>query len=291
MSTKDLTIIITTFKSEDKIRNCLNSINKDYKVINVENSNNLIYKEKIEKEFKNVECILSKENAGYGKANNIGITKVKTKYALILNPDTEIFPDTIDIFFKIAEEKKDFAIIQPNTITDKKNLNSSTQYLNQNNEGHATELGEKLLSRVRGHAMFINISQFENIGFFDEKIFFFLEETDLAKRLLINRKKIFFCESIFVFHEGGQSHKKNINHQMELSRNWHWMWSSFYYNKKYRGWFISLLLFIPNLLSSSFKFLIFFILKNNEKKEIYYQRLSGLVNSIIGKTSWFRPKV
>ena len=88
MSTKDLTIIITTFKSEDKIRNCLNSINKDYKVINVENSNNLIYKEKIEKEFKNVECILSKENAGYGKANNIGITKVKTKYALILNPDT-----------------------------------------------------------------------------------------------------------------------------------------------------------------------------------------------------------
>ena len=33
------------------------------------------------------------------------------------------------------------------------------------------------------------------------------------------------------------------------------------------------------------------LIMNKEKKEIYYQRFSGLANSIAGKTSWYRPKV
>ena len=48
MSIKDITIVITSFKSEKKIRSCLNSIDKQYNVINVENSNDQDYKEKIE---------------------------------------------------------------------------------------------------------------------------------------------------------------------------------------------------------------------------------------------------
>ena len=57
-----------------------------------------ITKQKIEREFENVKCILSGENIGYGKGNNIGLKETKTKYALILNPDAELFPDTIANF-------------------------------------------------------------------------------------------------------------------------------------------------------------------------------------------------
>ena len=57
---------------------------------------------------------------GYGKGNNIGLKEVKTKYALILNPDAELFPDTIKEFLKIAKEKEDFAIIGPGIVEDKK---------------------------------------------------------------------------------------------------------------------------------------------------------------------------
>ena len=52
MSIKDITIIITSFKSEKKLRKCLNSISRDCKVLNIENSNNIDHKIKIEKEFK-----------------------------------------------------------------------------------------------------------------------------------------------------------------------------------------------------------------------------------------------
>ena len=96
---------------------------------------------------------------------------------------------------------------------------------------------------------------------------------------------------IKINHLGAQSHDESINKEMELSRNWHWMWSTFYYNKKYKGFFISLIIVFPKLISSILKFLFFSTLMNKEKKEIYYQRFSGLANSIAGKKSWYRPKV
>ena len=55
---------------------------------------------------------------GYGKANNIGLKEAKTKYALILNPDTKLFPKTLENFLTVAQQKPDFAIIGPNIIDD-----------------------------------------------------------------------------------------------------------------------------------------------------------------------------
>ena len=48
MSITDITVVITSFKSDEKIINCLNSINNQCKVIVVENSDDLKIKKKIE---------------------------------------------------------------------------------------------------------------------------------------------------------------------------------------------------------------------------------------------------
>ena len=121
--------------------------------------------------------------------------------------------------------------------------------------------------------------------------FLYLEEIDLCKRLKNKDKKIYLDKKIVIHHLGGSSHNKTLNFEMELSRNWHWMWSTFYYNKKYKGFLIAFILFIPKLFTSLLKFLFFLIIRNKEKKQIYYHRFSGLMNSIIGKSSWYRPKV
>ena len=47
MSTKDITIVITSFKSDKIIRNCLNSIDRQYRVILVENSNDFELKKNV----------------------------------------------------------------------------------------------------------------------------------------------------------------------------------------------------------------------------------------------------
>ena len=98
MESKDLTIVIVTFKSDEKVINCLNSISDEIPIIIVENSNNKIFKSKIESSYRNVECILSGQNNGYSIANNIGLKRVKTKYALVLNPDTILSKDAIKNF-------------------------------------------------------------------------------------------------------------------------------------------------------------------------------------------------
>ena len=46
MSIKDITIVITSFKSGEIIRNCLNSIDRQCQTIIIENSNDQVFKEK-----------------------------------------------------------------------------------------------------------------------------------------------------------------------------------------------------------------------------------------------------
>jgi GT2 family glycosyltransferase len=139
--------------------------------------------------------------------------------------------------------------------------------------------------------MFLNITEFKDIGFFDENFFFYFEEIDLCKRLIDNKKKIYLVPSIKINHAGGKSHDNALGKTMELSRNWHWMWSTFYYYKKHKGFFISFLIILPKLCSAALKIIFYLLFMNKEKKEIYCHRYSGLINAIMGKNSWYRPKV
>ena len=281
MSIKDITIVIASFRSEEKLKDCLNSIDRQCNVIIVENSKNLDIKNKFEKEFSNVKCILSGENLGYGKANNIGLKEVKTKYALILNPDTILFESTLNNFLKATQQIPEFAIIAPyeqEKRNDKRDINLHT-------------LEPKLVTSVKGFAMFLNLQQFDDIGFFDETFFLYFEDIDLCKRVQKKNKKIYLVPAIKVNHLGAQSSDDLINKERELTRNWHWMWSTFTYHKKYKGYFLSLLIVFPKLVSSIIKIIFYTLLINKKKKEIYYHRYSGLINAIIGRVSWRRPKV
>ena len=121
MSIKDITVVITTFKSKKKIKKCLNSIDRQSKVLLIENSNDSSIKESIEKEFSNVECILAGRNIGYGSANNIGLKKVTTKYALILNPDAILHAPAMENFINESKKILKFAIMGP-YIQEEKNM-------------------------------------------------------------------------------------------------------------------------------------------------------------------------
>ena len=279
MSITDITVVITSFKSEEKIIGCLNSIDNQCKVILVENSSDIKTKEKIEKQFKNVDCILSGENLGYGKANNIGLKKVKSKYALILNPDASLNKNTLSNFLKLAEKQPQFSIIAP----------YKQKYRQKVFDSEKTNLVK--VKNVKGFAMFLNLKEFEDIGYFDENFFIYFEEIDLCKRLTNSNKQIYLSSSIVINHDGAQSHNKAINSEMELSRNWHWMWSTFYYHKKHKGFIVSFIIILPKLISATFKIFLYLTTNNKEKKKIYFQRFSGIINSLIGKKSWYRPKV
>ena len=276
MESKELTIVIVTFKSDEKIINCLKSISNNTPVIVVENSDNKDFKTKVENIFTNVNCILVGENKGYAIANNIGLKSVKTKYALVLNPDTILDKDAIKNFFTTKEQVKDFWLIGP--------ANNQIVHFNENDSNL------KEVNNLKGFAIFLNLSKF-NQDYFDENFFLFFEEIDLCTRVKKNKGKIYLDKQIYIKHDGASSVNKENKLDLEKTRNWHWMWSTFYYHKKYNGFLLALIIISPKLFSAIFKTLFYFIIINNKKREIYFCRLSGLLNSIIGKKAWYRPSI
>ena len=276
METNELSIVITTFKSELKIFTCLDAIPSNIKTIVVENSNNESFKKDIEKKYKNVNCILTGENKGYAKANNIGLSKVKTEFALVLNPDAILEINAIENFLKTAIRYNDFWIIGP----------GNDQGVNLNFKNSDTIQ----VNNLKGFAIFLNIPKFKG-KFFDENFFLYFEEIDLCMNVKKNGGKIYLSQNIIIKHEGASSVNKLNKIELEKSRNWHWMWSTFYFHKKYKGIFIASILISPKFLSSLIKVVFYTLTLNKEKKDIYYFRLSGILNSIIGKKSWYRPSL
>jgi len=275
MSESKITIVITSYKSDTKIYKCLDSINNKHKIIVVENSDNFSFKSKLETRYSNLTCILAGENLGYAKGNNLGLSKVKTVYALILNPDTIVHENAIENFFLKAKKIDNFAIIAPAAQDEKNDFNNSKNFIE--------------VDTVKGFAMFLKLSEFNEVGFFDDNFFIYLEEIDLCRRLRKKNKKIYLDPEIIINHQGGSSHDEKYNIEMELSRNWHWMWSTFYYTKKYKGLFFAIILTSRKFVSSIFKYIFYLIVRNESKKCIYQQRMSGLFNAMIGNTSWYRP--
>ena len=276
METNDLTVVIVTLKSDEVLFSCLDSIPSHIKVIVVENSNNKKFKEKLEEKYKNVNCIIIGENRGYAVGNNIGLKKVNTKYALILNPDTELKKDTIFNFFKSVKLVPEFWLIGP----------GNNQVNSKNFDGN----GLLEVENLKGFAIFLNISKFKK-KFFDENFFLYFEEIDLCKDLKKRGGKIYLSKDIVIDHLGAGSVKKNENSELEKNRNWHWMWSTFYFHKKYKGFIIALLIILPKIFSSLIKIVFYQIIFNKEKRNIFICRLNGIINSILGKKSWHRPSL
>ena len=273
MSQNKITIVITSYKSEEKILSCLESVNLKYKVIIIENSTNQDFKKKIEKKYTNVECVIAGENLGYAKGNNLGLSKVKTEYALILNPDAILEKNTIENFLITANKIRTFAIIAPavQESNDKKKIASIIE-----------------VKSVKGFAMFFNIKEFKNIGFFDKNIFIYLEEIDLCKRLKKRKEKIFIVKKSKIKHLAAKS--SNIGFEFEKCRNWHWMWSKVYYDIKYKNYFYAIKKVFFTILLSYIKGILFLLL-DKDKSTISFLRSSGAMNALIGNKSWYRPKI
>jgi len=271
---ENLEILTVTFKSEHIIESCLSKIDERFKVTIVENSDNLEFKRKMEKR-KNAKCILANENLGFGSAFNLGAKNIKSKYILHINPDVKIDNIVIEKLYKEATNIEDLAILSP--------LESEVGKINGLNNTNSIVDAEY----VRGFVMLINNENCKASNYFDENFFLYLEEIDLCKRLKEDNKKICLISSIKVEHYGGKSHNPIYAEKMEIQRNWHYLWSLFYFSKKHYGIFYAYRKTLKKFISALIK-LIFYYFFNKKKFLIYKHRFLGLLNSYLGRKSSFR---
>ena len=282
ISRQNLTIVIVTLKSENIIDQCLESIDKNIPIIVVENSNNQKFKNKLESKYQNLKCILAKSNLGMGAGNNIGIKEAKTDFILILNPDVVLENSTLDELFLASRKIPEFSILSP--------INADLNFPN-----YKKVSGEKSspfrVESVDGFSMLLNKKKLGDDIYFDENFFLYLENNDLCLRVNKAGGSIFIIPTAKINHKGAKTVDLKHKDEVELSRNWHWIWSKFYFNKKHFGFFKAIIECFPNYISSILKFLFYTLINNNFEKKIYFNRASGFYNAFLGKSSWYRPKI
>jgi len=293
ISRQTLSVVIVSFKSDHVIHDCIQSISDQIKIIIVDNSNDENFKKSIEKKYNNVECVLSSVNLGMGSGNNLGLKNVKTDYAMILNPDVVLDNETIQEIITGSKVINSFAVLAP--LSD--DISYPNYKLDKNNLSNRNNNIPFKVKSVDGFAMVLNlkkinqIENFKNYNYFDENFFMYLENDDLCKRLIDHNENIYVVPKSKIKHLGAKAVDHEFEHEVELSRNWHWIWSKFYYNKKHFGFFVAFINGFPTFLKANFKFLFYLFLNKPKKKQIYLQRVLGFVSALLGKKSFYRPKI
>ena len=241
----DTTVIIVSYKSAHLIEKNIKKFDKETKIIIVENSNNSNLKKDIENNFKNVKVILNR-NSGFGQAANLGANLVKTKYIFFCSPDNYVEKNAINELENISSNlKENFGIL---VLKDQ----------------HRYSPGMEKVKKPCGiSCFFVKKKIFLSLDGFDENFFLYFEDTDLVKRFLNYNHDVYKVPVKYSNFLG--SHHKKFNYTIDINRNWHFMWSKFYFKKKHFGYSYGLITTLPYFIRSFLKILINF--KKPEKRQ------------------------
>jgi len=286
ISRQNLSVVIVTIKSEKVIHSCIGSINQNIPIIVVEHSNNKNFKDELEQKYTNLKCILSKSNLGTGTGYNIGIKAANTEYVLVLNADVVLEKNAIDELFLASKDLPNFSILAP---LEKNFVNYGIFNKKKSNEDMGVSPFE--VDFVDGFAMLLNKKNFKEADYFDESFFMYLENDDLCRRVKNKGGSIYVVPRSKINHLAAKTVDKKFEDEVEFSRNWHWIWSKFYFNKKHFNFFRAFYEGFPRYCTSVLKFFFYSLIINKKKKRIYYNRASGFYNAFLGKPSWYRPNL
>lgn len=252
----DLSLIIVNFNTSNLVYDCLKSIKKhldlNYEVIIVENSpepGKRIQDTDISKIMPstNYRLLTTNYNAGFGSANNLGAKNAKGKYLLLLNPDTLIVDDSIQKMHDFIYQHNEIGALSCLLYNDieckkmQKNFFGRFQSLGgltvRRNNYQKIDLSKEFFYAdiVTGADLMIKKETFDQAEGFDEKIFMYLEDDDLCKRLINLGYKNAVLNTARIIHLEGQSTNNT-------TRKKHYYESQNYYWRKHNGLFATVLM-------------------------------------------------
>ena len=200
-----------------------------------------------------------------------------------MDSDISFRHDVIDKFINASQIIKDFIILAPQ---HEKSFYKKSFFSNKKNSFKQFDL----MRIVHGQFLFFNMNNVKKVGYYDEKIFLYYDETDYCLRAHRLNQKIYVIPNIKVAHKGGASVEKGGLLDLECNKNWHFMWSKFYYYKKNYSLWVAYRETVFDLIESTFKIFIYYFF-DMRKFKINFSKVSGLINSFLGNKSYKRLKL
>ncbi|MEA1970690.1 MAG: glycosyltransferase family 2 protein [Thermodesulfobacteriota bacterium] len=248
----DITIVIVNWNTKNLLRDCLESIYKTvrditFEIIVVDNASHDGSVAMVVKEFPGVRIIENSENRGFGAANNQAFTVMKGRYALLLNTDTVLTENAAHELFTFMENHDVAAMAGGQLLNrDGSRQNSIANFPTVFTLLMNTSLLEYLfpgkypskryehknpleVESVVGACVLVRKKAMDEVGMFDERYFFFFEETDWACQMRAAGWKVYHVPSAMIYHLQGKSIGRNIRSRVEFYR------SRYKFFSKWRG--------------------------------------------------------
>jgi len=207
----DLSVIIVNWNTRDLLKLCLESIPAKtrrifYEIIVIDNASSDGSAEMVERDFPEVRLIKNKENRGFGRANNQGLSGAKGKYILFLNSDVAVNEGCLDELFDFMEKNPSVGASSCQLTFPDGSLQHSCRTFPTFKVFFLMLLGFRQLfprmkmfrdylmldwdhgdvrevDQIMGSFMLVRKDVLDGIGSFDERYWMYFEEVDLCLRM------------------------------------------------------------------------------------------------------------
>jgi len=273
---KELTILIVLYKeSLELIEKNLDNLT-EFKKILIDNASDYDLKKKLESKYLISNYILNKKNVGYSKAYNQAINLCSTNYALMLNADCIMSPESILKLLDSHKKYKNCFIAAPTSYDDNANLTYNGGLLPENS---AFQLplnvsGDVCVQSVLGAAMLFKTNDIKNIGLLDENLFLYYSDYDLCRRIIKNKKSIIQIFSSKCNHTHGNIKVTNIIKKIFIREN-NITYDGLYYYYKIGVVNKELIKIKKKIFNYFFKFIINFIILRINKSILFFGKFIG----------------
>ena len=255
-----LSVIILNYNVRYFLELCVLSVqnaiqNIDAEIIVIDNHSQDDSCKMMKERFPNVKLIENRENLGFPKGNNIGVSQAQGEYICILNPDTVVAEDTFTKVLAFAKKQKDLGIVGV------KLIDGTGKFLPESKRGiptpfvaftkitglykifpklfgeyYAQHLSENETGKVAilvGAFMVMKRELYNEIGGFDENCFMYSDDIDLSYVALQKGKSNYYFHETSVIHYKGESTLKDGTYMRRFREA-----MNFFYKKHFRVSFL-----------------------------------------------------
>tara|TARA_B100001123_G_scaffold442571_1_gene586518 strand:- start:3468 stop:4346 length:879 start_codon:yes stop_codon:yes gene_type:complete len=229
-SVNEITITIVLYKEKTNlVLSCLENI-KNFKIIIVDNANNVLLKKKIEENFQIYKYILNKKNYGVTIAANQAIEECDTEYILVLAADCLILDKDIFMLLESHKKYKNCFITSPTYYDKDSKLSYNGGSLPEKNLGmEVLNLdGDVCVETIVDAAILFKKKDIIELGLYDENFFLYFSDFDLCRRILERKKSIIQIFNARAQHDHGEIKVKNFLKKIFI-RHYNFTFDELYY--------------------------------------------------------------
>lgn len=202
-----------------------NTKHQNVEVVLIDNGSREDHEESYRLAYPGLVYVRSDKNLGFAGGNNLGIKVAKGDYLLLLNNDTEISNNLIEILSAELDSNPDIGLLSPLILYFEQPEIiqyagfTEMNYLTCRNEGIGAmevnkgqyDLDSRETGFCHGAAMICRRKDLEEVGMMAEEFFLYYEELDWCEKFRKAGKKIWFTGKTKIYHKESMSVGKESN--------------------------------------------------------------------------------